>query len=70
MRRILMKLEMYQKVIIIDGRRGHIIEIFKDGEAYMVDVKTKDDEYETLTIFPRDIKGIIVEVEQPFEMAV
>ena len=61
-----MKLEMYQKVCLKDGRKGHIIEIFKDGEAYMVDIKRKDGDYDQETVYPKDIKSVIVEVEQPF----
>jgi len=61
-----MTLEMFQKVFLKDGRKGHIIEIFNDGEAYMVDVKRGDGGYDQDTVYPKDIKSIIVEVEKPF----
>jgi len=71
-----MKLEMYQKVVLKDGKRGAVIEIFNDGEAYMIDVKVSDadysgtepiyPEYEEVTVTPKDIKSIIIEVEEPF----
>jgi len=64
------KLAMYQKIRLQDGRLGFIIEIFKDGEAYMVDVPLGDGEYDEVTISPSDIKSIVVEVDEPFVMTV
>ena len=74
-----MKLEMFQKVKLQNGKAGHIIEIFNDGEAYMVEVKLTNGEYrcednvyptyEELTISPKDIQSVIVEVEKPFAIA-
>jgi len=61
-----MKLEMYQKVFLKSGKKGVVIEIFNDGEAYMVDIMTDDKEYEQETIRPNQIKSIVVEVERPF----
>ena len=61
-----MKLEMYQKVKLKDGRAGHVIEIFGDGAAYMLDVKMADGDYEQPTVTPEEIKSVIVEVEKPF----
>ena len=61
-----MKLEMYQKVKLKDGRAGHIIEIFNDGEAYMLDVKVAEGDYDQPTVSPEDIVSVIVEVEKPF----
>ncbi|MDR1669652.1 MAG: hypothetical protein LBR76_06820 [Oscillospiraceae bacterium] len=64
-----MKLDMFQKIRLKDGRFGHIVEIFNDGEAYMVDIQAQDGEYETETIYPKDIKSVVVEVEEPFPVA-
>ena len=61
-----MKIEMFQKVRLKNGKSGHIIEIFNDGEAYMIDIATEDGEYEQETIYPKDIKSVIVEIEKPF----
>ncbi|MCL2755272.1 MAG: DUF4926 domain-containing protein [Oscillospiraceae bacterium] len=61
-----MKLEMYQKVCLKNGIVGRVIEIFKSGEAYMIDIMQKDGEYEMKTVSPNDIKSIIVEIEKPF----
>jgi hypothetical protein len=64
-----MILEMYQKIRLKNGKTGVIIEIFNDGEAYMVDVMTEDGEYEQNTIYPKDIRSVVVEVEKPFIFA-
>ena len=64
-----MKLEIYQKIRLHNGKVGHVIEIFNDGEAYMIDVKLGDGEYEQETVRPQEIKSIIVEVEKPFVAA-
>ena len=64
-----MKLEMYQKVHLYDGITGVVIEIFNDGEAYMIDIMTDDGEYEQKTIYPNDIKSVIMEIERPFIVA-
>lgn len=61
-----MKLSMYQKVCLFNGLIGVIIEIFNDGEAYMLDTMTEDGEYEQITISPSEIKSVITEVEMPF----
>jgi len=64
-----MKLEMFQKIRLKNGKKGHIIEIFNDGEAYMVDIRIGDGEYEQETIYPTDIESVIVEVEEPYILA-
>jgi len=63
-------LEMYQKIRLKSEKVGHVIEIFKGGEAYMIDIRTDDGEYEQETVSPKDIKSIIVEVDEPFNHAV
>ena len=71
-----MQLSMYQKIVLNDGKKAHIVEIFNDGEAYMVDVLLSEGdlsieppiypEYETITITPQDIRSVVVEIEEPF----
>ena len=71
-----MQLSMYQKIVLNDGKKAHIVEVFNDGEAYMVDVLLSEDdlsieppiypEYETMTITPQDIRSVVVEIEEPF----
>ena len=64
-----MKLEMYQKIRLKSEKVGYVVEIFNDGEAYMVDIKQDDGEYELETVRPQDIKSVIVEIEKPFVAA-
>lgn len=61
-----MKIEMYQKIRMKSGVVGRVIEIFNDGEAYMIDIMTDDGEYQQETIYPRDIRSVVVEVEETF----
>jgi hypothetical protein len=63
---IAMKLNMFQKIRLKNGNTGHIIEIFNDGEAYMIDIMTEDGEYEQKTIYPKDIQSVVIEVDEPF----
>ncbi|MCL2421050.1 MAG: hypothetical protein FWD03_04265 [Defluviitaleaceae bacterium] len=61
-----MKLEMYQRVRLKNGKTAHIIEIFNSGEAYMVDINIGGGEYSQETVYPNDIKSVVVEVEEQF----
>ena len=61
-----MKLEMYQVLRLKTGEIGTVLEIFKDGEAYMVDIRLEDDTYEQRTIYPDEIASVFVQVEKPF----
>ena len=64
-----MPLELFQKIKTIDGAYGYIVEVFEQGKAYLVDVKMDDGEYEQLTLSPGQIRSIIVESEQPWQLA-
>lgn len=57
---------MFQKVRLNNGKSGRVIEIFNRGEAYMVDLITEDGEYEQQTVYPKDIKSVVVEIDKPF----
>jgi len=61
-----MGINMFQKVRLKNGKSGRVIEIFNCGEAYMVDLMTEDGEYEQETVFPKDIKSVVIEVDKPF----
>lgn len=58
-----MKLKMYDKVKLKDGREATIVEIYKQGKAYEADILIDDTgeypEYETDTIKQEDIIKII-----------
>ena len=61
-----MKLDMFQKIRLKDGKAGHVIEIFNNGEAYMIDLQMDDGEYLQETVKPEEIKSIIIEIDKPF----
>ena len=63
-------MKLYQKVKLKSGEYAHIVEIYKDGEAYEADIYSKDGLTRTDTIKPSDIARLIVEVEQPFKQEV
>ena len=58
-----MKIKMYDKVELKNGKQATIVDIYKQGEAYEADILIDDTgeypEYETDTIKYEDIKKII-----------
>lgn len=58
-----MKIKMYDKVELKNGKQATIVDIYKQGEAYEADILIDDageyPEYETDTIKHEDIKRII-----------
>ena len=62
-------IKQYQKVRLKDGKDAIIVEILGNGEAYIADIEISEGDYETDTIYPKDIKSVFVEVEQPFVTA-
>lgn len=59
-------MKLYQKIKLKSGEYAHIVEIYKNGEAYEADIHGKDGTTRTDTIKPSDIASIIIEVEEPF----
>ena len=57
-------LKMYDKIRLNTGERGAILEIFDDG-TYLIEFFTKDGKVDTTEIKLKDIKAVIVEVENP-----
>ena len=55
-----MKIKMYDKVELKNGKQATVVDIYKQGEAYEVDILIDDTgeypEYETDTIKHEDIK--------------
>jgi len=62
-------IKLYQKVRLNNDKDAVIVEILGDGEAYIADIELSEGDYETETIYPKDIKSIFIEVEQPFVSA-
>jgi hypothetical protein len=62
-------IELYQRVKLKNGKDAVIVEILGKGEAYIADIEISEGDYETETIYPKEIKSVFVEVEQPFLIA-
>ena len=55
---IIMKtIELYDEVILKDGRKATIVEIFPN--SYVADIEIGDEEYETRFIYPEQIEKLI-----------
>ncbi|WP_286084024.1 hypothetical protein [Parabacteroides goldsteinii] len=54
-----MKINEFDKVLLKDGRTASVVEIFGDGEAYLVDVDLPDNEWDTIDVKPEDIVQVI-----------
>lgn len=54
-----MKIEQYDKVLLKDGRTASVVEIFGDGEVYLVDVDLLGPDWETISVQKEDIKEVI-----------
>lgn len=52
------KIELYSDVILKDGRKASIVEIFSD--SYVADVEIADGEYETCFIYPEQINAVLL----------
>ena len=53
-----MKIKLYDKVKLKDGRNASIVEILGDNEAYIADIDIGND-YDTETVYPEQIERII-----------
>ena len=56
---------MFQKIKTQDNQIGCIVEIFNNGEAYMIDILEDDGNYSQITIYAHQVKSVFVEVEKP-----
>jgi len=61
-----MKLNMFQVVRLKTKEKGTIVEIFNEGEGYIVDIRLEDDSYEQRTVYPHEITSVFEEVEREF----
>lgn len=54
-----MKIRMFSKVLLANGQTAYIVEIFRDGEAFLADIDLDDGEVSTEEIYPDDIKDVL-----------
>ena len=64
-----MKIKLFDKVLLKNGKTAHIVEIYEHGKAYQTDILVDDSgeypDYETETIWPEDIDKIKKLVDDP-----
>ena len=59
------KLDIFQTVRLVTGEKGTIVEIFNNGEGYMIDILLPDGNYELRTVRPYEIIAVFREIEEP-----
>ncbi|MDR2168231.1 MAG: hypothetical protein LBE35_10360 [Clostridiales bacterium] len=59
------KINQYDGVRLKNGNYAVIVEVLKDNDAFIADIEVAEDEYNTDTIFYRDIASLIMKVEVP-----
>ena len=55
----MLKINLYDRIELKDGRTASVVEIFGDGQVYLVDVDLPGPDWETISIKEDDIKDIL-----------
>jgi hypothetical protein len=58
-------IRQYDKVKLRNGKYAIIVEVLEPQKAYIADVELSEGDYETETIFLKDIAARMVEIEEP-----
>lgn len=53
----MMQIELYDEVLLKDGRKAAIVEIF--DYSYVADIEIGDGEYDTCFIYPEQIEKVV-----------
>ncbi len=59
-----MKIELYDKIQLKNGKSAHIVEIYEQGVAYEADIAEGDGEYSTDTIKQSDILYVFADAAE------
>lgn len=54
-----MKIEEFDKIRLKDGRTASIVEVLEEGVAYLADVDLPGPEWDTITVWQKDIESVI-----------
>lgn len=54
-----MDIKEYDTVLLKDGRRGTIVDVTAPGECYEVDVGSGPKDWDTITVYQKDIEKVI-----------
>ena len=49
------KIELYENVVLKDGRKGAVVEIFGDQEVFLIDIGDSPSTWETIQVDREDI---------------
>lgn len=50
---------MYDKIVLVDGRTGTVIEILEEGVAYLVDINLPGPDWDTIEIRQTEIARVL-----------
>ncbi|MCL1995223.1 MAG: hypothetical protein FWG63_03365 [Defluviitaleaceae bacterium] len=56
-----MLIKEYDSILLKDGRKGVVMEVFKNPDICLVDVEIGIDDYDHISVFPQDIANVIME---------
>jgi len=59
-----MKIEIFDKICLKNGKSAYIVEVYEQGVAYEADIDEGDNEYTTDTIKHKDILYVYAEKNQ------
>ncbi len=54
-----MKVRLFSKVLLSDGRTAYIVEIFSDGKTFLADIDLEDGDVSTDEIHLEDLKKVL-----------
>jgi preprotein translocase subunit YajC len=63
-------IKQYDHVKLKSGKHAIVVEIWEQGVAYEADIEIEPGEYQTETIYQKDIASVFVEVETPLSQVV
>lgn len=50
---------VYDKIVLIDGRTGTVVEILEEGVAYLVDIDLPDSDWDTIDVCQTEIARVL-----------
>lgn len=50
---------MYDKIVLVDGRTGTVIEILEEGVAYLVDIDLPGPDWDTIEVRQTEIARVL-----------
>lgn len=54
-----MKISMFDRILLKDGREGDVMEVLGDGKLFLVDVGNQEEGWESISVTPDRIEKVI-----------